>query len=259
MQEFDLTVNGLKVKAAYDSATVDHVLVPLIRRWSNLARGLGRRMIVFLAGAPGTGKSTCALALEELSREVEGALPLTAVGLDGFHYPNSYLRSNAVTIAGKDVLLSDIKGAPETFDLPAFRKKLVELKHERRVSMPSYSRKTHEVDERSILVDTRIVLVEGNYLLLDEPGWRGLCAYCNDSVFIEASPSELKARLVERKVAGGMKKDEAEAFYETSDGRNVQRVLSHRVPCAITLEQSGINHLSRKVTSRDISSSRPSI
>lgn len=246
MQEFDLSVNGLKVRAAYDSSTVDTVLIPLVKRWSNLAQGLGRRMVVFMAGAPGTGKSCCAEALEELSCTVEGALPLTAVGLDGFHYPNDYLRSMTEEIDGTEVPLSSVKGAPETFDLPAFRSKLLELKREKRVMMPAYSRKSHDIVENALAVDTRIVLIEGNYLLLDERGWRGLCAWCNDSVFIEASPSELKARLVERKVRGGMKRDEAEAFYERSDGRNVERVLSHRVPCAVTLEQSGINHLSRK-------------
>lgn len=246
MQEFELSVNGLKVKAAYDSATIDGVLIPLVKRWSNLARGLGRRMIVFMAGAPGTGKSCCAQTLEELSLSVEGTLPLTAVSLDGFHYPNSYLRSNVADVDGREVRLSDIKGAPETFDLNAFRAKLIELKRGKRVLMPAYSRKTHEVEENAIAVDTRIVLIEGNYLLLDERGWRGLCAYCNDSVFIEATPSELEARLVERKVEGGMKKAEAEAFYAKSDRRNVERVLAHRVPCAVTLEQSGINHLSRK-------------
>jgi putative kinase len=185
MQEFELSVDGLKVKAAYDSATIDGVLTPLVKRWSNLARGLGRRMIVFMAGAPGTGKSCCAQTLEELSLSVEGALPLTAVSLDGFHYPNSYLRSNVADVDGREVRLSDIKGAPETFDLNAFRAKLIELKRGKRVLMPAYSRKTHEVEENAIAVDTRIVLIEGNYLLLDERGWRGLCAYCNDSVFIE--------------------------------------------------------------------------
>lgn len=100
--------------------------------------------------------------------------------------------------------------------------------------------------ENGLTVTDHIVLIEGNYLLLDESGWRGLCAYCNDSLFLDVNVSELKSRILKRKARGGISKEEAKRSYEMSDEPNIRRVVTHRIPAAITLEQSGINHLIRR-------------
>ena len=166
-----------------------------------------------------------------------------AVGMDGFHHTNTYLDRHTLDCPdGKSVSLRSIKGAPETFDVEGFARAL----HETRVSSgpvqwPAYSRVAHDVVADGPIVSAPIVIVEGNYLLLDESPWRDLAELCDLSIFVEADEAMLRERLVARKMRGGLSRTEAERFFEQSDGKNVRRVLARRCPAdiAITLDSSG--------------------
>ena len=83
------------------------------------------------------------------------------------------------------------------------------------------------------------MLIEGNWLLLDEAGWRELHALCDYSIFITAEESMLKERLIQRKVSGGISPEEAEKFYVKSDGVNIARALTNRLmsDCELTLTE----------------------
>lgn len=243
MREFTHEVNGVEETATYDSQTINEVLIPLLRRWSELARGLHRKMVIFLAGPPCAGKSNLALSLQELSHEESGLVPLIAMSLDGFFYSNDYLKHHALIRGVEELRLSQIKGAPETYDLNRLRSKLIELRNKRQVQIPVYSERDHEVNMSGKVLKDHIVLVEGSYLLLDEPGWRGLSAYCNDSVFLDVTPSELKSRVLKYESQHGIAKSQAEINYTDKYEPNIRRVLSNRLNPAVTLEQSGINHL----------------
>ena len=223
----ELTVNGLPVTASFADEDVEGALLPLLRdiARSDAARracddGSGRT-VVLLAAPPGSGKSTLAALLEGLSHEA-GLVPLCSAGMDGFHFPNAYLDAHG---------LRSVKGAPETFDLAALTKKLAAGT----VLWPSYSRVAHDVVPDSLAVTGEVVLVEGNYLLLDEPRWRDLRRWADLTVFLRADEGLLRERLVARKVAGGMARPDAEAFYEASDGLNVRRVLARSLPADVTL------------------------
>lgn len=201
------------------------------------------RTIVFLAAPPGAGKSTLAAVLERLAQSQPGMPRVQAVGMDGFHHANTYLDRHTLDCPdGKSVSLRSIKGAPETFDVEGFARAL----HETRVSSdpvqwPAYSRVVHDVVADGPIVSAPIVIVEGNYLLLDEGPWRDLAELCDLSIFVEADEAMLRERLVARKVRGGLSRTEAERFFEQSDGKNVRRVLAHRrsADITMTLDSSG--------------------
>lgn len=96
-----------------------------------------------------------------------------------------------------------------------------------------------------INITGEIVLIEGNYLLLDEPRWRDLAAMADQTVFLSADEQMLRNRLIHRKVIGGATRLEAEAWYEMSDGRNVRLVLDSHVPADIELALDARGSVSR--------------
>ena len=221
---FQMTVNGLMTEIFYPQQTMDTVFLPLLRRWTALWEQKKRRVIVYLAAPPGVGKTTTALFLEQLSRQTAGVHPVQAIGLDGFHYHQEYILSHTVWDGEREVPMRDIKGCPETFDIEKLHRKLVALQTQD-VKWPIYDRTLHDVVEDSLHVTGDIVLLEGNWLLLDEGRWAALTAYCDDTVFIEAQADLLEERLIRRKIQGGLCPADARAFYERSDRKNVERVL----------------------------------
>ena len=76
-------------------------------------------------------------------------------------------------------------------------------------------------------MDAEILLVEGNWLLLDEEPWRALRPLADYTIRIDAAPALLRERLIGRKVQGGLPREEACAFYEASDAPNVLRFAAH--------------------------------
>ena len=130
--------------------------------------------------------------------------------------------------------MQSVKGSPETFDLIKLTEKLTALKTGD-VLWPVYDRNLHDVVEDAVSVTANIVLLEGNWLLSAEPRWRELIDFCDDSVFIAAKKEDLRERLVRRKMAGGLCREEAERFFVNSDGKNVDRLMSCRHPAGIEL------------------------
>ena len=100
---------------------------------------------------------------------------------------------------------------------------------------PQYDRQKHDPVEDALHVTAPLVIVEGNWLLLDDEKWRQLAQFCDFSIFIKAPASALRERLVGRKLAGGLSLADAEAFYDRTDGPNVRRVLEESLPANLTL------------------------
>lgn len=221
-----MTVNGLPQHIRYNIDTVEHLFLPLLRRLTQMQRRAGRRVIAFLAAPPATGKSTLLQFLERLVREHADLTQMQALGMDGFHYPNRYLETHTILRDGVEIPLKSIKGAPETFDVPALAAKLRAAKNGRTL-FPVYDRRIHDVVPDALTVDAPILLIEGNWLLLDEEPWRALRALADDTVRIDADSALLRDRLIARKVQGGLSEAEATAFYEASDARNVERFAAH--------------------------------
>jgi len=231
----DLNVNGFKFDAFFSEKEIKNIYIPLLKKLKNLRDKKGKRIIIFLAAPPATGKSTLALFLEKISKEMSDISPIQSLSLDGFHYNNEYLSSHKITIQGIEHSLHEIKGMPETFDLKNFKKLLEELK-DKNIKWPIYDRNIHEpvIDKLEVTAD--IILIEGNWLLLDEDKWRKLKPCCDYSIFIEAEEKLLKTRLIQRKIKGGLTQGEALEFYERTDKKNVLRVMNNRLPADLILE-----------------------
>lgn len=227
-RDYQFNVNGFPVTASYDDGAVETLFLPLLRRWTQMYRERGKRIFVFLSAPPGVGKTTLARFFEHLSRESDGIEPLAAVGLDGFHYHADYIAVHTVTVDGVEVPMKQVKGAPETYDIPKLIDTLRALR-ERDVIWPIYDRNLHDVVEDGVRVEANIVLVEGNWMLSSEGMWADVAGMCDDSIFIGADPESVRDRLVARKIRGGLSPEAAEAFYERSDRANVLRLMAHHV------------------------------
>lgn len=235
-------INGLWVTAEFDDRTVNEILRPLLLCWQELQRKKGERLIILMAAPPGTGKSTLAAFLQELARDM-GIEGFQAVGMDGFHYHQEYILSHTVCRGGEEIPMQRIKGAPESFDADKLKAALQRLRTEN-VCFPVYDRTRHDVLEEALPVTADIVLVEGNYLLLDRDVWRELP--CDASVFIEAEEGRLRERLLARKRSGGATAQEAERHYENADGPNIRLTLQKRRRADLTLVMTGDGALALK-------------
>ncbi|MCF0111714.1 MAG: nucleoside/nucleotide kinase family protein [Erysipelotrichaceae bacterium] len=216
-----LMVNGFSVDATFHKQEIDELFVPLLQQATERYHRTNRRIVIFLAAVPGAGKSTLAAFLEQLS-ETTGCLPLQVLGMDGFHYNQQYLKTHT----HNNVPLSAIKGAPETFDVRQLQKKLQQIKTED-TDWPVYDRNIHDVIPDKIHVSSPVVLIEGNYLLLDEPEWNTLHNMADITVFVKTEPDLVINRLIRRKMRGGLDEQQASEWVHRSDYKNVLRVLQN--------------------------------
>lgn len=240
-------VNGLTVDAVYTESEVNALFLPLLKQLKDLYAGKGSRVIVYLAAPPGTGKTTLTLFLKYLHDQHDFPYTFQAISIDGFHHKRQYLMNTWISVDGEEMPLNSVKGSPESFDLAGLKQRIEELAEKETVEWPVYDRKLHDVSEEMVQVAADIVLVEGNYLLLNEPGWTELKDTADLTIFIEAAEETLKPRLVERKMMGGLPKDQAEAFYKQSDRRNVLRVLKHFSGSDICWKTTADRTLLRKI------------
>ena len=97
-------------------------------------------------------------------------------------------------------------------------------------------------------VDGDIVLLEGNYLLLDEDGWRGLSAYADYTISLRADEALLRARLIDRRIKTGADREGAERFVDFSDMPNVRLCLNGtgRADLALRIDADGDYHIERE-------------
>ena len=224
-KDYELSVNGLPQKVQYNEETVEKIFLPLLEKLTEIYKKKNSRVILFLVAPPATGKSTLTLFLEKLSKENKNLIPVQAVGMDGFHYHSDFIKSHSVIRDGKEISMSEVKGCPETFDAEKLEKKLSELQ-KGDTNFPIYDRKIHDVVEDFLKVDGKIILFEGNWLLLKDERWKNLRNFADYTLMIKADLKILKNRLIQRKVQGGLSVEDATAFYEKSDSYNVLRTLN---------------------------------
>lgn len=151
-----------------------------------------RRTLVGIVGPPGAGKSHLAGELAAALARRDGARHVAVVAMDGFHLTNAELDR-----LGR----RDHKGAPDTFDAMGFGDLLAALRTaDRVVAAPSFSRADDDPVNAAIVIDesASIVIVEGNYLLLDEGSWSALGAHFDVTLYVDAPPDVRRARLLAR-------------------------------------------------------------
>lgn len=178
------------------------------------------RKLVAVAGAPGSGKSTLAEALVE-ALGAQGA-PAVLMPMDGFHLDNRLLEARGLLAR---------KGAPETFDFGGFASALGRVRRDPSVILPVFDR-TRDIaiaGAREIGPEARFVVVEGNYLLLDEAPWRQLADMWDFSVFLDVPEAELERRLFGRWLGFGYTAEQARDKALGNDIPNARRVARHRI------------------------------
>lgn len=228
-------INGHQVRASYSDRSVDAIFLPLLRGLTDMQRKAGRRILVMLAAPPAAGKSTLVNFLQELSEKTENVEPLTAIGMDGFHHYQDYLLSHSVVRNGLSIPMVKVKGSPISFDLEKLTERIAAVKALKDCPWPDYDRSLHNPVEGAITVSRNIVLLEGNYLLLDADGWRDLSAYADYTIRILAEEQDVRERLIVRKARSGLSREEAEDFVDKSDLENVRLCMRNSLKADMTL------------------------
>ncbi|MEU4808173.1 nucleoside/nucleotide kinase family protein [Nocardia fluminea] len=195
------------------------------------------RFLLGIAGPPGAGKSTLAQRLRDAL--VEAGRSAAVAPMDGYHLRNQVLLARNAMAR---------KGEPDTFDAAGFVADLRSLRETpvgSPVPWPLFDRAIDEPTDGGVIVrDERVVVVEGNYLLLTDaeaPGWaevRGLLDAC---WYLDAPRPVLTERLLHRHTTGGRTPEQASRKVTGSDLRNADLIAAsrHRADLVLTAAGSG--------------------
>jgi pantothenate kinase len=192
------------------SLTPKAALSFLVDQAKTLSANTSRRIAIGLTGGPGVGKSTLA---SEIVETLNGDKPGSAafVPMDGFHMRHAKLEALGTV---KD------KGAPHTFEGGDFVEFLGRLKAATHaVSGPGYSRKIEDVVEDAFTVapEAKVLVTEGNYLLLGNAPWDAVKPLLDLAVFIEVPREMVRNRLMKRHAEEGL-------FSEERNREHINRV-----------------------------------
>ncbi len=185
------------------------------------ARGLadrGHRAVLGITGAPAAGKTTLA---EELVRALGDGV--AHVPMDGFHLADAELDR-----LGR----RDRKGAPDTFDALGYAALLRRLRDDEDdvVYAPGFERVIEQPIAGAIPVPrtARLVVTEGNYLLVDSPGWSAVRPLLDEVWYVELDDAVRLQRLVARHVQHGRSPEAAAAWATGTDEANARRIAATR-------------------------------
>jgi pantothenate kinase len=183
-----------------------------------------RRTVIGLIGLPGSGKSTAAASWAQAVNAIAGAGTVVALGMDGFHLPRAALAEMPDPAAALTR-----RGAPWTFDALALAQRLRAIQSTTdTVFWPDFAHGVGDPvsDAIAIAPQTRLVLVEGLYLLHREHGWN-LSSLLDECGYLDVPMDVAMQRLSARhQTAWGFTPEQAEARLAANDRLNAALVVS---------------------------------
>lgn len=179
----------------------------------------GQRSILGIVAPPGAGKSTLAQALAAQYPDRVQVVPM-----DGFHLANSELLR-----LGR----SGRKGAPDTFDAAGYAHLLQRLAQQGErevVYAPDYRREIEEAVAGAIAVlpATRLIVTEGNYLLLDDSPWPRVREQIDEVWYLDVDEALRRERLLQRHMFFGRSRERALSWIAGTDEPNAVRIARTR-------------------------------
>jgi pantothenate kinase len=185
------------------------------------------RFMVGIAGAPASGKSTLAEHLRDaLIAAGEKAI---VVPMDGFHYDDTILNARGHRPR---------KGAPHTFDAAGFEVLLKRIRAgESNIAIPVFDRSMELARAGADIVDdtAKFIVVEGNYLLLNQEPWNRLKPLFDFTVYLNVPLEELEQRLINRWLGLGFDMDYARNWIASNDILNIREVITNSAPADLTI------------------------
>ena len=174
-----------------------------------------KRTIIGIIGKPGGGKSTLS---KYLLKGMDPTL-VSVVPMDGFHLSNKVL---------KELGRSDRKGAQDTFDVKGFTSLVSRIKSDGAdpIYYPVFDRSIEEsiAAQGVVYPSTRVVIVEGNYLMHDKDGWQEISPLLDQSWYAFLDEDLRISRLISRHIAFGKDPESAKAWAKGSDQVNAELI-----------------------------------
>ncbi|RYH19937.1 uridine kinase [archaeon] len=200
--------------------TYDRLAREILDVWEQKKASGCHQLLVGFAAPPGAGKSTTVM---QLCKRIPHSIPLP---MDGYHYTKKQLGEFEDPVEA-----FRRRGANWTFDAANFVLDLQKLRDTGSGSFPSFDHAIGDPKYNDILINPeehQIVLIEGNYLLLDIYPWSTIKGLLDVSYFIDCEYSILEKRVVSRHISVGRTPEEAQARFTNNDGPNASLILQNK-------------------------------
>ncbi|KAI3526660.1 hypothetical protein L1887_05920 [Cichorium endivia] len=193
--------------------------------------------IVGLAGPPGAGKTTIASEVAKrvnklwpqkscaFDQQVEPPQIAVVLPMDGFHLYRHQLDSmeNPKEAHAR-------RGAPWTFNPELFLKCLKTLREQGSVYAPSFDHGVGDPIEDDIFINVqhKVVIVEGNYLLLEEGTWKEVSSMLDEKWFVDVDIDVAMERVLKRHISTGNTPEKAKQRINYNDRPNAELVFKSK-------------------------------